>query len=58
MQKQARLISLQKEIQNPLADSQIQIKRAIDKLELPCASVQENLHRLQERIHVEVVCRA
>src|SRR6478735_1732204 len=49
VQEQSRFIVIEKELQNRLTDSQVQIECAIDKLELPCPLREQSLHRRQKQ---------
>ena len=48
MKKQARLVSLQKKLQQRLADIQVQVERAIHELEMLHPAVEQPLQRLQK----------
>src|SRR4029079_1565582 len=41
MQKQSRPVTLQEKLQNPLPDFQIQVERAVHKLEMPHPALQQ-----------------
>ena len=44
----------EEEVENRLADSQVQIERPIDKLELPDAAIEQRLHRRQKRFELRL----
>ena len=49
-----RIVAFEEEVENRLADSQVQIERPIDKLELPDAAIEQRLHRRQKRFELRL----